>query len=122
MDRKGNSTLYSWLTKKYQLIIRNEADFSEKTTISYNYGEAFMFLFFVFTISAVSGYFTINYVDSLFSRKDDTKKLGKDLVEMSHEIDELNKLIRMYQANDEEIRKLMKVMPVEKTDSVKYLR
>ena len=81
-----------------------------------------MFLFFVFTISAVSGYFTINYVDSLFSRKDDTKKLGKDLVEMSHEIDELNKLIRMYQANDEEIRKLMKVMPVEKTDSVKYLR
>ena len=122
MERKGNSTLYSWLTKKYQLIIRNEADFSEKTTISYNDGKAFMFLFFVFTISAVSGYFTINYVDSLFSRKDDTKKLGKDLVEMSHEIDELNKLIRMYQANDEEIRKLMKVMPVEKTDSVKYLR
>lgn len=77
-----------------------------------------MFLFFVFTISAVSGYFTINYIGSLFSNKDDTKKLGKDLVEMSHEIDELNRLIKMYQANDEEIRKLMKVMPAEKVDTV----
>ena len=119
MDRKGNSKVYNWLTKKYQLIIRNEADFSEKTTISYNYGKAFMFLFFVFTISAASGYFAIDYIDSLFSNKDDTKKLGKDLVEMSNEIDELKKTIKMYQVNDEEIRKLMGVMDQKKTDTIK---
>lgn len=35
--KKKRNRLYSWLTNRYQMIVRNEADFAEKTTISFNY-------------------------------------------------------------------------------------
>ena len=83
MNKKRDNILLNWLSKKYQLIIRNEADFSEKTTLSYNYAQALMLFFFVFTVNAVIGYFLIGYVDSLFSNKKDMKELGKEVVEIS---------------------------------------
>ena len=41
---KKRNRLYSWLTNRYQMIIRNEADFAEKTTISFNYAYILSFL------------------------------------------------------------------------------
>lgn len=119
MDRKGKSHIYNWLTNKYQLIIRNEADFSEKTTISYNYGKAMMFFFFIFAISAVVGYFTISYVDSLFSNEKTDRELGQKIVDMRDELDSLNTLVKSYESQDKALRELMGVLEMPKEDSLK---
>ena len=118
MNKKRDNNLLSWLSKKYQLIIRNEADFSEKTTISYNYAKALMLFFFVFTVNAIIGYFLIRYVDSLFSNKKDMKELGKEVVEMSRQIEELEqemKELRMYDATQKELMGII----VDSTDLAK---
>ena len=83
MAKKEKSNSPSWLTKKYQLIIRNEADFLEKRTISYNYARAIMLFTFVFTINAIIGYFMIQYVDKLLSNKKDIKQLGQEVVKLA---------------------------------------
>ena len=50
-DKKGKrQRLWSWLTDKYQLIIRNEENFAEKTTVSFNYAKAFLLLLITFTV------------------------------------------------------------------------
>ena len=113
MDRKKNSQVYNWLTKKYQLIIRNEADFSEKSTISYNYGKAIMFAFFIFTVSGVVGYFSIHYVDTLLSNRDNEKDLGQEVVRMAEEIDSLKILTKNYSDADQKLRELMGLLENE---------
>jgi hypothetical protein len=111
--------MYNWLTKKYQLIIRNEADFSEKTTISYNYGKAIMFFFFMFTVSAVVGFFCIRYVELLFSEKSNEKDLGQEIVRLSNKVDSLEVLTNDYRVKDESFRVLMGLLKDDKLDSLK---
>ena len=119
MGRKESGQLYNWLTKKYQLIIRNEADFSEKTTITYNYGKAIMFFFFIFTISAVTGFFCISYIETLFSNRENEKDLGQEVVHMRGEIDSLQVLTKNYRIKDEALRELMGLLEKEKSDAPK---
>lgn len=119
MERKVNSQVYNWITKKYQLIIRNEADFSEKTTISYNYAKAMMFLFFVFTVSGVAGYFCISYVETLFSNPENRRNLGQEVVWMAEKIDSLTVLTKNYSDADEKIRELMELLEDDKPKSLK---
>jgi len=110
MESKNNNRVGDWLSKKYQLIIRNEADFSEKTTISYNYAKALMLIFFVFTVNAVLGYFLIRYVDSLFSNKKDVKELGKEVVEMTREIEALELEVGRLKSYDKAQKELMGIL------------
>ena len=119
MDRKKDGHIYDWLTKKYQLIIRNEADFSEKTTITYNYGKALMFFFFVFTISAIAGYFTISYIDSLFSNREDQKDLGQKVVEYSERLKTLSEQVEVYEKHFKAQQELMGILSDSTTDSIK---
>tara|TARA_B100000809_G_scaffold80694_1_gene78962 strand:- start:4395 stop:4754 length:360 start_codon:yes stop_codon:yes gene_type:complete len=119
MERKKKMRAYHWLTKKYQMIIRNEADFSEKSTISYNYGKAIMFLFFVFTLSAITGFFCISYIETLFNGRDNEKDLGHEVVRMGEEIDSLTVLTKNYRDNDQQLRELMGLLNEEKSVDLK---
>ena len=119
MTRKKHNRIYNWLTTKYQLIIRNEADFSEKTTISYNYGKALTFFFLLFSVSAVVGYFSIRYVDSLLTNRGDQKDLAQEVVRMSEEIKSLKKLTKSYKDNDKALQELMNLIDEDDSNSLK---
>jgi murein DD-endopeptidase MepM/ murein hydrolase activator NlpD len=47
---KPKRTFYNWLTSRYLLIIRNEENFAEKTTLSFNYAKLILFIVAVFGI------------------------------------------------------------------------
>ena len=101
---------HNWLTKKYQLIIRNEADFLEKRTISYNYAKAIMIFSLAFTINAVLGYFMIRYVDKLLSNKKDIKELGQEVVRLSQEKQELENKVEEMLLYEKNIREMMLII------------
>ena len=98
------------------MIIRNEADFSEKTTISYNYGKAIMFFFFVFTVSAVTGFFSIGYLGELFSTRDEQRNLGQEVVSLGEKIDSLTVITNNYRESDLKLRELMMLLEDDKID------
>lgn len=60
---KIKKTLYNWLTNRFLLIIRNEENFAEKRTFSFNYaklivfGISFLVLVFLFTYSLLNTVF-----------------------------------------------------------------
>ncbi len=97
----------NWLTKKYQLIIRNEADFLEKKTVSYSYAKAIMIFTLAFTINAVIGYFMIKYVDKLLSNKKDVKELGQEVVRLAQEKEELEKRVEDVLRYEQKIKEMM---------------
>jgi murein DD-endopeptidase MepM/ murein hydrolase activator NlpD len=47
---KPKKTFYNWLTSRYLLIIRNEENFAEKTTLSFNYAKLILFIVAVFAV------------------------------------------------------------------------
>jgi murein DD-endopeptidase MepM/ murein hydrolase activator NlpD len=47
---KIKKTLYNWLTNRFLLIIRNEENFAEKRTISFNYAKLIVFGFTFFVL------------------------------------------------------------------------
>lgn len=55
MREKKRKRVYDWVTKNYQVIIRNEADFAEKRTFTYNYAKISFLISFLFAIVFVTG-------------------------------------------------------------------
>jgi len=47
---KSRKTLSNWLTNRYLLIIRNEENFAEKITLSFNYAKLLVFILITFVI------------------------------------------------------------------------
>ncbi len=117
MAKKEQGAVYNWLTKKYQLIIRNEADFLEKRTISYNYVKVIMLFTFAFTINAVLGYFMIKYVDKLLSNKKDVKELGQEVVKLAEEKEALENKVNQLILQQESLNEL--ILHLEDTTSTK---
>ncbi len=69
-----------------------------------------MLIFFVFSVNAVLGYFLIRYVDSLFSNKKDVKELGKEVVEMTREIEALELEVGRLKSYDKAQKELMGIL------------
>lgn len=57
MQPKNNRSFYNWLTKKYQLIVRNEENFEDRVTFEFNYAKAAMILFSVFLVVFLISFF-----------------------------------------------------------------
>lgn len=55
MREKKRKRVYDWVTKNYQVIIRNEADFAEKRTFTYNYAKISFLISFLFAVVFVTG-------------------------------------------------------------------
>ena len=63
MARKEKKrSFFERLTYKYQLIIRNEEDFAEKTTFTITYGKVAMWIFVMFSFSFVLSFFAGKYL------------------------------------------------------------
>lgn len=87
MQRK---TLSGWLTGKYLLIIRDEENFAEKGTFSFNIVRIVLFTIILFTIlSAVSFLLATTLLEKWFDPRLANRKINRSLVEMESQVDSL---------------------------------
>lgn len=91
MQEKGKrQRFWSWLTNKYQLIIRNEENFAEKTTVSFNYAKASLVILTTFTILFVLALFMSRTVLSRwFDPEHGNRQQEKDIRDLRDELDQL---------------------------------
>ncbi len=88
---KTKKTLSSWLTTKYLLIIRNEENLSEKSTISFTYAKLIVFSFALFTVLFVlSLYLSKTVLAQWFDPRHATLEANKQLIQLSLKIDSLS--------------------------------
>lgn len=91
MKQKNKKTFYNWLTNRYQLIIRNEENFAEKTTFGFNYARVIVvgFFFFLFVFIA-SLYFGKYALSSWYSPEYETNKQREEIAELAAYVDSLS--------------------------------
>lgn len=87
---KAQRTFYNWLTSRYLLIIRNEENFAEKTTLSFNYAKMLLFIVGVFIIFLV---LSLSLSKTLLAKWYDPRhkeiEINKKIVELSLAVDSL---------------------------------
>ena len=104
MKKRKRVRFYNWLTNKYQLTIRNEENFAEKTTISFNYVKAFMLFLIVFSGMLILSFFVGKtflaqfYDEEEKNRVIDTKifAFSQKLDSLEHEIEAKERFIKTF--------------------------
>ena len=87
---------YIWITKKYQLIIRNEENFKDRVTFEFNYARAFSLLFIVFTtVALVTFYLGKTILKKWYEPGYAVHKQNKQIISLAGELDSLRNLIRL---------------------------
>lgn len=90
MKERKRVRFYNWLTNKYQLTIRNEENFAEKTTISFNYVKAFMMFLIVFSFMLIlSFYVGKTFLAQFYDEEEVDRRIEKDVFELSQKLDSL---------------------------------
>ncbi len=83
-------TLSTWLTTRYQLIIRNEDDLSEKSNIGYTYARLILVGFIVFAALLIISLFLARTVLSeWFDPHYEVTEANKKIIELSMKVDSL---------------------------------
>jgi len=87
---KPKKTLSNWLTTRYQLIIRNEENFEEKTSMGFSYSKVILFSVIFFT-----GFFMLSLVMSKtilakwFDPEHEQMVLNQQLFSLAQKVDSL---------------------------------
>ena len=104
----ARKTLSNWLTNKYLLIIRNEENFAEKTTISFNYARLFLLLAFVFMIVVgLAVYLVTVALDQWLDPRHAQMVANRQVVELTMKIDSLEMEVENKNIYVENIRKII---------------
>ncbi len=87
---KKRVRLWNWLTNKFQLVIRNEENFEEKTTINFNYAKAFLTFFTFFGFMLILSLFLAKFVLSQwYDPQYEERKLRREIRDIAVKIDSL---------------------------------
>ena len=87
---KPKKTLSSWLTTRYQLIIRNEENFAEKTSVGFTYSKIILFSVIIFIVFLVISLFLVETVlEKWFDPKYEQMVLNQQLYALSLKVDSL---------------------------------
>lgn len=104
----ARKTLSNWLTNKYLLIIRNEENFAEKTTISFNYARLFLLLAMVFmVILGVAVYLVTVALDQWLDPRHAQMVANRQVLELTMKIDSLEVAVENKNVYIENVRKLI---------------
>lgn len=110
-------TLSGWLTNRYLLIIRNEENFAEKKTFSFNYARVIlvMALGFIFTL-LLSVYLVIYVLEQWLDPRHAQMVTNRQLIDLSIQIDSLEQEVK---AKDNFIFNVQKIFDgtIEETES-----
>lgn len=87
---KPKKTLSNWLTTRYQLVIRNEENFAEKTTAGFTYSKIILFSVIFFAVMFVVSLFLVKTVlAKWFDPKHAQMENNKSLLELDAKVDSL---------------------------------
>ena len=87
---KPKKTLSSWLTTRYQLIIRNEENFAEKTSLGFTYSKVILFSVILFTgLFVLSLFMSKTILAKWFDPKHEQMVLRQELFELALKVDSL---------------------------------
>lgn len=87
---KPKKTLSNWLTTRYQLIIRNEENFAEKTSLGFTYSKLILFSVILFAVMFVICLFLVQTVlEKWFDPKYEQMVLNQQLYGLALKVDSL---------------------------------
>jgi murein DD-endopeptidase MepM/ murein hydrolase activator NlpD len=87
---KPKKTLSNWLTTRYQLIIRNEENFAEKTSMGFTYSKVILFSVILFTgLFVMSMFMAKTILAKWFDPKHEQMVLNQQLFELAQKVDSL---------------------------------
>lgn len=94
----AKKTLSNWLTNRYLLIIRNEENFAEKKTISFNYARLILILTLVFFITiGISVYLVTVVFEQWLDPRYTQMKTNRQLVDLTVKLDSLSYEMKLYE-------------------------
>lgn len=89
---KPKKTFSNWLTTRYQLIIRNEENFAEKTSLGFTYSKIILFSVILFVVLLSISLFLVKYILSQwFDPRHEQLEANRQLYELSIRVDSLAK-------------------------------
>jgi murein DD-endopeptidase MepM/ murein hydrolase activator NlpD len=87
---KPKKTLSNWLTTRYQLIIRNEENFAEKTSVGFTYSKIILFSLIIFIVFLFISLFLVETVlEKWFDPKYEQMVLNQQLYGLALKVDSL---------------------------------
>jgi len=87
---KPKKTLSNWLTNRYQLVIRNEENFAEKTSMGFTYSKVILFSVIIFAIIfAISLFLAQTILAKWFDPRFAQMQMNKQLIELDQKVDSL---------------------------------
>ena len=93
---RPRKTISSWLTNRYLLIIRNEENFAEKTTLSFNYAKLIVLLFMVFIALIIGSlYLGRTLLAQWFDPRHELIVVDRYLVTLADKVDSLENQVRI---------------------------
>lgn len=93
---KPRKTLSNWLTNRYLLILRNEENFAEKTTISFTYAKLIL-ITFLFLIIMMTGslYLSSTLMAQWFDPRHELIIMDRHLVDLADKVDSLENQMKI---------------------------
>jgi len=93
---KSRRTLSNWLTNRYLLILRNEENFAEKTTISFTYSKLILITFMVLLVMMVASlYLASTLMSQWFDPRHELIVMDRNLVDLTDKVDSLEDQMRV---------------------------
>jgi len=87
---RPKKTLSSWLTTRYQLIIKNEENFAEKTSVGFTYSKIILFSVILFSVVFIISLFLVKTVlEKWFDPKYEQVVLNQQLYGLALKVDSL---------------------------------
>lgn len=87
---KNRKTLSEWLSNRYLLILRNEENFAERTTLSFTYAKGILFLVAIFLIMLlVSLYLVTTLLAAWLDPRHVEVEANRQLIELTLAVDSL---------------------------------
>ena len=104
----AKKTFSTWLTNKYLLIIRNEENFAEKITFSFNYARVFLLLAMIgLIILGVAIYLVTVALEQWLDPRHAQMVADRQVVELSIKLDSLENEVRNKDTYIENVRKVI---------------
>ncbi len=93
---KSRKTLSNWLTNRYLLILRNEENFAEKTTISFTYAKLILITFVLLIVLMIfSLYLSSTLMAQWFDPRHELIVMDRHLVDLVEKVDSLENQMRI---------------------------
>jgi hypothetical protein len=115
---KSRKTLSNWLTNRYLLILRNEENFAEKTTISFTYAKLILITFSLLIVVMIASlYLSSTLMAQWFDPRHELIVMDRHLVDLVDRVDSLENSMMM---KDQFINNIQRVLigEISSDDSV----